>query len=150
MYAVLAMFLCWAVPTSPPEPPPSGIALIDAQKFGVDRLVVWQMTFLARGHSEVMRETVKANNSLDVADRWEAECKYRARCWDLLTIALDDDAAKSAAFLAYPENRPPTDFEIYRAKLNALAELRAKIGNEDYYAGVMPPPTPRYRLHVGD
>ncbi len=102
--------------------------LADAYKFGVGFQRVRRFYLIASAQPGVMRETVAANNTSDVVAEWEAECTWRRRCWDLL-----DDAI-------YMEN-----FTVYR-RVESLQRLRELIGDEAYFAGRMPNPTPTDRV----
>jgi hypothetical protein len=134
-------------PVSPPEPPPVGITLEDAKRFGVLPETVGALAKIAANHSDLMRGTVTTANNPDVVWMWERECTWRFECWNLLRIALDDAAARTQAWLCLsPEDdREPTEAEIRLAKLNCLDQLRDKIGDVAYYAGRMPAPVCRYR-----
>jgi hypothetical protein len=146
MIHALALCLCWfPLPVPPPEPPPEGIQLLDALKFGVSPEAAEALASLASNHPPLLRGAVALNNGRAVVWQWERECEYRAKCWGLLRVALDDEAARSMAWGIVAEEREPTPDEIYRAKLDALAELRGLLGEADYYAGRMPDPTPKYR-----
>lgn len=125
--------ICLAACMVAPEPTPTpeemqGIRLTDGLDFGVSFEAVRQLWYMTSRNADSMRATVTANNHPEDVYRWEEEVRWRSRCWYLL-----DDVI----------NCPNLTRE---RKLQSLAELKRLIGDEDYYAGRMPGPTPKYRI----
>lgn len=121
------MLICF-VENTPLQGSDRQVILSDAYRFGVGFHQARALWRLSEKHKSLMRDEVQWNNSPKAFAQWECEVQWRARCWYLL-----DDAV----------NCP--ELGIVR-KLQSLNELRCLIGDEAFYAGIMPAPIPRYRI----
>lgn len=104
-----------------------GIRIEDVHTFGVgvqQGKALWE---LADRHGWEMRSEVESWNSVQVVAEWERELAWRRQCWSLL-----DDVLR----LGYD----------HKEKLRRLDRLRFLIGDEAYYSGRMPKPTPTYKI----
>ena len=123
MFALLSLALI----VSPTPERRYGVQLEDAKSFKLEANECRKRFEAARSHAtDQMRWKIWANNDAATAALWEAECAWRAKCWDLLDDVL---------FCTYPPGK----------KLHSLIRLREMIGDDDYFAGRMPCPTPTYR-----
>ncbi len=121
----LCLTACMVAPT--PMPHRYGVQLDDAKTFNVSRERVRANYHEARYHvTDSMRFTIWQNNGPNESARWEVECAYRLKAWDL----LDD-----VIYCSYSDGK----------KLDSLCRLRELIGDDDYFAGRMPAPIPMYR-----
>ena len=115
-----------AAPVNQPAPNIDGISLDDVRWFGVSAQAAHANYVLAYHHDEHMRNQVRAWNHPKVAAMWETEVTWRRQCWSYL-----EDAANPNQSPAWRHER--------------LIGLRHQLGEEAYYAGRMPDPTPKYR-----
>ncbi len=105
-----------------------GVVIEDVKAFGIAPADVRKNFYAANGNAtDELRWTIRYNNSPEVVMQWEEDCKYRRVCWDLL-----DDVVYCT-------------FLIEAKKLRSLGRLRELLGDDDYFAGRMPNPTPYYK-----
>lgn len=123
-----ALFLILSAP-SPVDPDCPLVRLEDAHRFPILPAACRHYWACASRHANDLREVVCGgwNNDPAACQEWEAECAWRARCW----YYLDD-----VLYCDYPPER----------KLRSLDQLRRLIGDEAYFTGQMPDPTPRYKF----
>ncbi len=119
----------WNTPLDDSE---RGVVFSDAFKFGVDGPASRQLFLLASRHSSLMRPAMM-QNSQAIIEQWERECQLRSSAWSLLDDVLYCQCSwYSGNCLAY--------------RVDKLNQLRLLIGDEAFYAGEMPDPTPHYKF----
>lgn len=116
--------------TTPQQQSDREIVLADALLFNVTYDYAKMQEFIARHHRDIKRPEVEAWNKPIKAWQWEREVEWRRDCWAELRDALD-----------YNRDEP----RVY-VRLASLYRLRNLIGNEAFYAGAMPNPTPIYKV----
>ncbi len=129
MFAIA--FLAWQLATSqlwntPLQDGERMVVLSDAMRFGIEPTQARQLWLLSSTHSEKMRPLMQCNHSAIIA-RWEEECKFRARAWFLI-----DDVMYH--------------YKDLHAKLVSLEALRVLLGDDAFFRGEIPAPTPQYRM----
>jgi hypothetical protein len=129
----------WLEDLNAPDGDYPDVVLSEAYRFGVTKQASEVVKVLAWNHEGLMREKLVGWNTPSTLETWSAECQWRYRAWFLLDRALSPD----------PDWRYD---EIIRglttkqSRLKALRELKEHIGAENYGAGMMPGPTPSYRM----
>lgn len=114
------------------------ILLVDMYRFGLTRDHAYREWDRAYSHKRHMEPEVMSWNSRDTYHQWEAETAWRLKCWRLLIDAMDPNFGRYGwnvfAFATVPQSR-----------LHLLYRLREEIGDENFWEGRMPKPTPTYR-----
>lgn len=125
-----AFLLATAAPPPTTDPTFPLVRLEDAHWFGVSREQSRLFWNIATRHKEQMRPVIAGgwNNNPDVVAAWEADCDWRSRVY----FYLDD--------VLFCEHLG------LRARLRSLDMVRQLIGDEAYYTGRLPAPTPAYKI----
>lgn len=121
MVAPATLFLALATDPAFPD-----VRLEDAQAFHVLPVVARFNYHGTWTHRDQMRPVIVTNNPPHMVALWEADIAWRLRCWDKLDDVL---------YCSFPT----------RKKLESLTELRRLLGDEAYFGGQMPSPTPAYK-----
>lgn len=122
-----------------------GISVADADRFRQASEVANAQLTLARSHREGVRAAIWFANDSKTFGLWADETAWRIACWEKLSQAFNPESVRLKAWYSYPESREPFEGERLRERLKMLGELRTLLGSEDFYAGRMPAPTPRYK-----
>ena len=129
--------------------PPADVRLEDAHRFGVVPGTAVHLATLAKKHPEHMRGAVIGWNTAEQLGLWEVECERRFEIWNALARALDGQGyifVECGWFLMGKEVITESPVLDVAERIEALHELRRLIGPENYAAGLVPKPTPTYRV----
>lgn len=102
------------------------VVLSDAWEFGISPEATKANYRLAASHQLKMQDEVFTWNKGFVIRRWQEECYWRFKCWDLLDDVLNCHYTPCQ-------------------KLEKLYQLRSMLGDDDYFQRRMPHPIPSYR-----
>lgn len=94
---------------------------------------------VAQNHEAHFDGEVQTYNTAGRYRQWKEECWWRQQCWRELAVALDDTHQHT------PWYRGRSAPERIAYRVEALAALRRLLGEEAFWAGHMPAPTPSYR-----
>src|SRR5262245_56250088 len=105
------------------------VCLADAYNFRATYEAAYAIAAQAHTHRNELRPAVRLLNLEWVYEAWEREADWRWTAWDDLKDALDRSRPKGS-------------------RLYMLERLKKGIGEEMFYAGIMPKPDPHY--HIAD
>lgn len=94
---------------------------------------------VAQSHENYFDGEVQTYNTPARYRQWREECWWRQQCWRELAVALDD------TYQHTPWYRGRSVPERIAYRVEALEALRRLLGEEAFWAGYMPSPTPSYR-----
>ena len=121
--------------------PDSPVILADVRAFGVSHDAAEAVKCSSHSARIAMEAEVRCWNPPDVYRTYLTECEWRRMAWQLLTESLREEKSWGPWWADGWDRQSP----VINRRLRSADDLRRHIGDEAFFAGVMPSPFVTYR-----